>query len=235
MVLKGFSFEHAARSEETKRGGSVIHTEARESESMESNYVCPEGPTLAILRQHVVVIVSSNSAIHNQLSRLLLEDSVGVILVSGFEEFKIALEDEKVVACLCGFHLSNDTPRDVIAQAHQQAIEIPVVMVFTPSGATECEERLASLNFGVFDFIGHPFRPTEVRNIAWSAIEFHGELARVQTSQKRNSSNHRSQIESQLASLADDPQGTTQPESAACGQAHDPELGPPLPFVRKFI
>jgi DNA-binding NtrC family response regulator len=210
----------------------VIHTEARENEKMESNDVCPEGPTLAILRQHVVVIVSSNPAIRNQLSRLLLEDSVDVILLSGLEEFKIALEYEKVVACLCGFHLTNGTPRDVIAQAHQQPIDIPVVMVSTPASATEFDEFLASLNVGAFDFIRHPFRPTEVRNIVWSAIEFHGELARVQTSQKRNSSNHRSQIESQLSSLANEPEGTTQPESAACGQAQDPEVGPPLPFRR---
>ncbi len=232
MVSKGFSFEHALAAKKRIRGKSVTYTEGRENESMESHDVCPEGPTLAILRQHVVVIVSSNPAIRNQLSRLLLEDSVDVILLSGLEEFKIALEYEKIVACLCDFHLSNGTPRDVIAQAHQQPIVIPVVMVSTPASPTECEELLASLNFGVFDFIRHPFRPTEVRNMVWSAIEFHGELARVQASQKRNSSNHRSQIESQLASLADDPQGTTQPESAACGQAHDPELGPPLPFVR---
>jgi len=178
-------------------------TETDRDEHTKSNDANPGGAFVASQEPPIVVIASANPEIRNQMARLLLEESLNVILVGGLEEFKMVLEYENVVACLCGFHLSSGVSRDVVDQAHQQPIEIPVVMVSAPSNANEYEEYLASLNFGAFDFVCHPYRASEVRNIVWSAIHFHGELKSVLSSQGRDSILCPSQFESQLASLAD--------------------------------
>lgn len=202
------------------------------TEHTKSNHECSDITLIGLSPSPIVVIASANASIRSQMSRLLLEDSLNVILVSGLEEFKIVLEYENVVACICGFHLSNGVTRDVVTQAHEQPIEIPVVIASAPANPNEYEEFLASLNMGAFDFICHPYRPTEVRNIMWSAIKFHGELARLQTTQYRNPRTHLSQFESQLANLADPPQRAAQSESKAHGEAHIPQLRPFLTFPR---
>jgi DNA-binding NtrC family response regulator len=185
------------------RERAMTCTETERNEDIKSSDLSPDGSFVASQEPPIVVIASANPEIRDPLARLLLEESFNVILVSGLEEFKMVLEYENVVACICGFHLSSGVSRDVVHQAHRQPIEIPVVMVSAPGNANEYEEYLASLNYGAFDFVCHPYRAGEVRNVVWSAIKFHGELKRVQSSRSEDSILCPSQFESQLASLAD--------------------------------
>lgn len=125
-----------------------------------------------------VVIFGAEDALRDDLVDQLLGSPFSLVLVCNSEELKIALETENVVACLCGFELSDGRFRDVVNQVKELSVEVPVIQ-FSAAGSPEGKKDfLDYLIAGAFDFIRHPFRRSEVQEIVWSALHAYDELAR---------------------------------------------------------
>jgi DNA-binding NtrC family response regulator len=135
-----------------------------------------------------VVIVSTDSDLRDDLADLLLGNSLTIVLMSGPEELRIVLETEMVVACLCGFQLSDGKFRDVVSLTKGQPVEVPVILVSAAESPSDRKDILDCLIAGAFDFISPPYRKTEVQRVVWSAVQAHSELARNKSGRKYISS-----------------------------------------------
>lgn len=125
-----------------------------------------------------VFIVSADSALRDDVVDLLLGIPFTLVLASDPDELKIVRETENVVACLCGFELSDGRFRDVMSHMKEFTVEVPVIQVSSAGNPWGQTDFLDGLIAGAFDFICRPFQRSEVLKIVWSAVQAFDELAR---------------------------------------------------------
>lgn len=101
---------------------------------------------------------------------LLKSYNVKAVSVTGLEELRLALANETISACFCGFWLLDGTYRDVVRQLRRQPVEIPVIVVCAPECSQEYRDYLAALNMRAFDYICHPYRKADLERILHSVI-----------------------------------------------------------------
>jgi DNA-binding NtrC family response regulator len=117
-----------------------------------------------------IVMATNDPEIRDNMANLFRRYNVNTDWVSGLEETKRALSGANVAACFCGFWLVDGTYRDVVRHLKSQPVELPVIIVCAPKCPDEYRDYLAALNIRAFDFICHPYRPTDLERILHSAI-----------------------------------------------------------------
>jgi len=120
--------------------------------------------------QSTVLVATAEPTIITSMRELLDGYSLRTIWVRGMEEVRATLSKETVSACFCGFWLIDGTYRDVVRLLKRQAVEVPAIIVCSPSCPQEYRDYLAALNLRAFDFLYHPYRKTDVDRILHAAI-----------------------------------------------------------------
>src|SRR5215469_17345334 len=83
--------------------------------------------------QSTVLVATAEPTIITSMRELLDGYSLRTIWVRGMEEVRATLSKETVSACFCGFWLIDGTYRDVVRLLKRQAVEVPAIIVCSPS------------------------------------------------------------------------------------------------------
>src|SRR5215472_18606127 len=120
--------------------------------------------------QPTVLVATAEPTISTSMRELLDRYSLRTICVRGMEGVRATLAKETVSVCFCGFWLIDGTYRDVVCLLKQQTVEVPAIIVCSPSCPQEYRDYLAALNLRAFDFLYHPYRKADVDRILRAAI-----------------------------------------------------------------
>lgn len=118
----------------------------------------------------VVLLATVDPEIRSSMAQLLETFPLQIRQVRAVDEVRVAIARENVVACFCGFWLTDGTYREVVRHLRRQPREIPAIIVCAPACPHEYGDYLAALNIRAFDFICHPYRRTDLERILDSAI-----------------------------------------------------------------
>jgi DNA-binding NtrC family response regulator len=152
-------------------------------ENERSRGILPAGPSRDLSRSRSVLVVSADPTLRGDMIKILRECGLNGIPAQGLAELRELPLRESVVACLCGFALSDGTVREVSDHLKNQPTEIPMIMVSAPAPIREYGDFLESLSVGAFDFICHPYRLNDIELILWSAIQSFCESAQFHPQQ----------------------------------------------------
>jgi DNA-binding NtrC family response regulator len=116
-----------------------------------------------------ILLATIDPQIRQGMGELLKGYRANTIWSTGIEEVRSSLAEQDVLACFCGFWLVDGTFRDVVRLLKHHRAEIPMIVVCSPECPQEYRDYLAALNIRAFDFICHPYRPSELERILDSA------------------------------------------------------------------
>lgn len=118
----------------------------------------------------VVLLATVDPEIRSSIVELLETFPIQIRQVRAVDEVRMAIARENVLACFCGFWLTDGTYREVVRYLRRQPREIPAIIVCAPACPHEYGDYLAALNIRAFDFICHPYKRTDLERILDSAI-----------------------------------------------------------------
>jgi DNA-binding NtrC family response regulator len=118
----------------------------------------------------VVLLATVDPEIRSSIVELLETFPIQIRQVRAVDEVRMAIARENVLACFCGFWLTDGTYREVVRYLRRQPREIPAIIVCAPACPHEYGDYLAALNIRAFDFICHPYKRTYLERILDSAI-----------------------------------------------------------------
>jgi len=124
----------------------------------------------SVLTHPTVLVATAEPGICASMRELLSMYPLKTVWARGVGEVKAAIAREPVAACFCGFWLIDGTYRDVVRHLRRQPVEIPAIIVCSPSCPQEYRDYLAALNLRAFDFLCHPYRKMDLERILHAAI-----------------------------------------------------------------
>ena len=116
------------------------------------------------------MLATIDPQIRHDMNELLRAYRVNIVPATGTQEVQSALTDQDVLACFCGFWLVDGTYRDVVRLLKDRRADIRMVVVCSPQCPQEYRDYLAALNIRAFDFICHPYQPSDLDRILDSAV-----------------------------------------------------------------
>ena len=120
-----------------------------------------------------VLIATIDPEIQESLAQLLERTSINAIWVGSVEDVKTVIAKENVAACLCGFWLQDGTYREVIRHIRRERMEIPAVIVSSPTCPQEFRDYLAAMNLGALHFLCYPYQRSDFDKILAPAMAAH--------------------------------------------------------------
>lgn len=129
----------------------------------------------------VVLIATIDPEIQDSLAQLLEHSAINAIWVGSVEDVKTVIARENIAACLCGFWLQDGTYREVIRHLRRERVEIPAIIVSSPTCPQEFRDYLAAMNLGALHFLCYPHQRSDFEKILAPAIAAHGRTAPART------------------------------------------------------
>lgn len=112
-----------------------------------------------------VLIATIDPEIQESLAQLLEHSSINAIWVGSVEDVKTVLARENVAACLCGFWLQDGTYREVIRHLRRERVDVPAIIVSSPTCPQEFRDYLAAMNLGSLHFLCYPYKRADFEKI----------------------------------------------------------------------
>lgn len=117
-----------------------------------------------------VLIATIDPEIQEALTQLLECSSINAIWVGSVEDVKTVIARENVAACLCGFWLQDGTYREVIRHLRRERMDIPAIIVSSPTCPQEFRDYLAAMNLESLHFLCYPYERADFEKILSPAV-----------------------------------------------------------------
>jgi two-component system, NtrC family, response regulator PilR len=117
-----------------------------------------------------ILVLSSSEAIRNNLAEALRLSGMSPVPCGTLTESHEILSQAPISAIFCDDCLCDGTYRDLVALVQSEFPEVPIVVV-SPFG--DWNEYLKALGVGAFDYVGIPFRQSEIERVLQNALVEH--------------------------------------------------------------
>jgi DNA-binding NtrC family response regulator len=127
---------------------------------------------------HCVLIATIDHETRAALTDLLKSANIEAICVSSVKDMKAMMARKKVSACFCGFWLQDGTYREVIRHLRRERMDIPAIIISSPTCPQEFCDYLTALNLGGLNVLSHPYQLADLERVldfAVSSREMHVE------------------------------------------------------------
>jgi CheY-like chemotaxis protein len=122
------------------------------------------------LDSETLLIATIDQDIRAALAELLESAGVKGLWVSSVKEVKALIARQPISACLCGFWLQDGTYREIIRHLRKERMDIPAIIVSTPTCPQEFRDYLAAMNLGALDVLSYPYEQSDFERMLEVAI-----------------------------------------------------------------